>query len=188
MLRSWPGKVKCLTSFLWLSNGYWRRSHFYQHAGHYINHTQVNILHIYFAIDVMEDFNMHSVWLFLKDVIDATCLQQSVLVLAKHLPLSLLLNLITFLLCSIVLLPIICLRLVLLLKAISGDDWNISLNSGLTCKTCQCFSTIDLMLVKVRLYMIVIGILRFTSCEVLFSRSILSSFLSLSICSLSVVW
>lgn len=91
------------------------------------------------------------------------------LVLAKHgecLSLCLLLDLIAFLFCSIVLLP----RLVFLRKAISSDDWNISLNLGLTCKMCQCFSTIDLILIQVRLYVIEIGILRFTYCEVLFRR------------------
>ena len=80
------------------------------------------------------------------NAVDATCLQQSVLVLAKHgehLPLRLLLDLISFLLHSIVLFPMICLRLAFLRKAISGDDWNIFLNSGLTCKTCQIFSIVN---------------------------------------------
>ena len=67
----------------------------------------------------------------------------------------------------------ICLRLVFLRKTISVHDWNICLNSGLTCKTCQCFSAITLILVKVQLHVIELEILHFTSCEVSFSRSVL---------------
>ena len=75
------------------------------------------------------------------------------------------------------LLSIICLRLVFLRKAISGD---ISLKPGLTSKTCQFFSSIDLIYE--------IGILRFTSCEVLFSGNVISSTLALWISFLSVAW
>ena len=72
----------------------------------------------------------------------------------------------------------ICLRLVFLRKTISVHDWNICLNSGLTCKTYQCFSAIALILVKVQLHVIELGILHFTSCEVSFSRSVLPSALA----------
>ena len=88
----------------------------------------------------MEDFKFAFGLIILKDVLGSTYVLQRVLVLAKHeeyLPLSLLLGLINFLLPSVVSLPIICLSLVLLRRAISGDGWNISLNSGLTCKMCQ---------------------------------------------------
>ena len=75
----------------------------------------------------------------LKDISETTCFQQKSLVLDQHgdgLSVGLLLDLISSLFCSIVLGPIFCLRFLILRKAqtISGDAWNPSINSELTCK------------------------------------------------------
>lgn len=89
----------------------------------------------------MKDFNMFGLITF-QARSRCNLLVTKVLVSAEHgehLPLSLLLDLISFLLCSTVLFPIICLRLAFLWKAISVDYRNISFNWVLTCKTCSVF-------------------------------------------------
>ena len=150
LLKSWSGKVKCLSAgkafgrFFDHSNGYWRQSHFYQDIGHDINHTQVNVLHIYFCSWYYGRFYI-SIWsnyFWRTQQIWLVCMSQRVLVIGKpeeHLLLSLLLDLISFLLYSVVLLLILCLRYVFLWNAISDDNWNIDLEPGLICKTCQFF-------------------------------------------------
>ena len=92
---------------------------------------------------------MFLVWLLLKNAEEMTGLQQNVLVLEKHgehLSLNSLPDLIRFLLCSTVLLPMNCLIFEFLQKAIIGDAWNISLNSEMIYKMCQCFLAIGLTL------------------------------------------
>ena len=166
LLKLEAGKVKCLstskafgsfTSFLWLFKQilkvvsllptYWELHKL--HSNKYITYLLLQLI-------LWNILNVRLVWFLLNDT-DANCLQQSILVLAnhgKHLPLSLLSDLTSFLLCSVVLLPIICWRFVSLQKAMSCDDWNISLNSGLTCKTCHCFASNDLIFGEVWLLIV----------------------------------
>ena len=105
---------------------------------------------------MMEDFKYAFGLITFEGHSSSDLLPVSILVLAKHrehLPLSLLLDLISFSLCSIVLLPIIYLRLAILRRATGGDDWNIFLNLGSTSKRCQCFSAINLIMsAKLRAY------------------------------------
>ena len=89
------------------------------------------------------------VWLLLNNAEEMTDLQQNALVLEKHgehLSLNSLPDLIRFLLCSTVLLPMNCLIFEFLQKAIIGDAWNISLNSEMIYEMCQCFLAISLTL------------------------------------------
>ena len=96
-------------------------------------------------------------------------------------------DLISLLLCWIVLLPIICWRSVFLRKLLVVmieiflriQDWLVKRGSV--------FQTIDLILGKVWLYVIEISILHFLV-KFYFDRSVLSATLALSICSLSVTW
>ena len=113
---------------------------------------------------MMEDFKYAFGLITFEGRSRCDLLPASILVLAKHgehLPLSLFLDLISFSLCPIVLLPIICLRLVFLRRATGDDDWNIFLNLGSTSKRYQCFSAINLIMsAKLRAYVPYLSLIR----------------------------
>ena len=103
------------------------------------------------------------VWLLVNAGVRTICLQQRVLLLAKHgvhLPCILFVNFLLTLLFSINLVPIMSLRFLFQQKAKKGGIWNISARFGFMCRRCQCFKTISFILRSVLLYLRDKGILR----------------------------
>ena len=101
-------------------------------------------------------WNILFVWLLLNVVVCTICLQQRVLLLAKHgvhLPCILFVNFLLTLPFSINLVPIMSLRFLFRRKAKIGGFWNISARFGFICRRCQCFITFSFILGSVLLYL-----------------------------------
>ena len=101
-------------------------------------------------------WNILFVWLLLNVVVCTICLQQRVLLLARHgvhLPCILFVNYLLAVPFSINLVPIMSLRFLFRRKAKIGGFRNISARFGFICRRCQCFITISFILGTVLLYL-----------------------------------